>query len=75
MNKKEIAEIKRRLNPEFHNVTCIRGCLPLVLTVYRESDGLEELMLTKPLEKIRITELCRLCDADRQMFYYHFPDK
>ena len=26
MNKKEIAEIKRRLNPEFHNVTCIRGC-------------------------------------------------
>ena len=39
------------------------------------ADGLEELMLTKPLEKIRITELCRLCDADRQMFYYHFPDK
>ncbi|NLD83138.1 MAG: DUF4317 family protein, partial [Clostridiales bacterium] len=26
MNRKEIAEIKRRLNPEFHNVTCIRGC-------------------------------------------------
>ena len=26
MNKKEIAEIKRRLNPQFHNVTCIRGC-------------------------------------------------
>ena len=26
MNKKEIAEIKLRLNPEFHNVTCIRGC-------------------------------------------------
>lgn len=26
MNRKEIAEIKRRLNPQFHNVTCIRGC-------------------------------------------------
>ena len=26
MNKKEIAEIKRRLNPEFHNITIIRGC-------------------------------------------------
>jgi len=26
MNKKEISEIKRRLNPDFHNVTCIRGC-------------------------------------------------
>ncbi len=26
MNKKGLNEIKRRLNPEFHNVTCIRGC-------------------------------------------------
>ncbi len=28
---------------DYTYVTCIRGCLPLVLTVYRESDGLEEL--------------------------------
>ena len=26
MNKKDIAEIKRRLNLEHHNITCIRGC-------------------------------------------------
>ena len=26
MNKKDIAEIKRRLNAEKHNITCIRGC-------------------------------------------------
>jgi hypothetical protein len=26
MNKKDIAEIKRRFNPEHNNITCIRGC-------------------------------------------------
>ena len=26
MNKKDIAEIKRRFNPERHAITCIRGC-------------------------------------------------
>ena len=26
MNKKDIAEIKRRLHPEHNNITCIRGC-------------------------------------------------
>ena len=26
MNKKEIAEIKRRFSPDHHNITCIRGC-------------------------------------------------
>ena len=32
MNKKEIMEIRRRLNPERNNVTVIRGC-------YVGSDG------------------------------------
>ena len=26
MNKKDIAEIKRRFHPEHNNITCIRGC-------------------------------------------------
>ena len=26
MNKKDIAEIKRRFNLEHNNITCIRGC-------------------------------------------------
>lgn len=30
---------------------------------------------SKDLSKIRVLELCRLCDTDRQTFYYHFRDK
>ena len=26
MNRNEISEIRRRLNPEKNNITCIRGC-------------------------------------------------
>ena len=47
MNKKEIAEIKRRLNPEFHNVTCIRGCYvngqgEIISTFTRSLEGMGE---------------------------------
>lgn len=47
MNKKEIAEIKRRLNPEFHNITCIRGCYvngqgEIISTFTRSVEGMGE---------------------------------
>lgn len=35
----------------------------------------KELMKSKPLDKIRVTELCRLAGVERPTFYYHFIDK
>ena len=39
------------------------------------ADALLTLIDNKELSKIRVLELCRLCAADRQTFYYHFKDK
>lgn len=39
------------------------------------AETLEDMMRTKPLDKIRIKDLCARCGAERQSFYYHFRDK
>ena len=36
---------------------------------------LEDMLTRMPLEKVRVGELCALCGAGRQTFYYHFRDK
>ncbi len=39
------------------------------------ADKMRELMKVKPIEKIRVTELCRAAGIERPTFYYHFIDK
>lgn len=39
------------------------------------ADTLEDMMRTKPLQQIRVKDLCQKCGAERQSFYYHFKDK
>ena len=39
------------------------------------ADKMKELMKTKPLDKIRVTEICRVAEIERPTFYYHFKDK
>ena len=36
---------------------------------------MKELMKAKPLDKIRVTEICRAAEIERPTFYYHFNDK
>ncbi len=36
---------------------------------------MKKLMLQKPLDKIRVTEICREAEIERPTFYYHFRDK
>ena len=44
-------------------------------TRYAFAGALKTLIATKPLDKIRVTELCEMCGAERPTFYYHFRDK
>ena len=44
-------------------------------TKYAFANALKQLLTTKDLQKIRVTELCELCGAERPTFYYHFRDK
>lgn len=37
--------------------------------------AMQELLRTKSLEEVRVSELCARCDLQRQSFYYHFQDK
>ncbi|MBR2810959.1 MAG: TetR/AcrR family transcriptional regulator C-terminal domain-containing protein [Solobacterium sp.] len=37
--------------------------------------AMKELMKTTPVDKIRITELCRKAQIERPAFYYYFKDK
>ena len=37
--------------------------------------ALQDLLRTKTLEEVRVSELCARCDLQRQSFYYHFQDK
>lgn len=37
--------------------------------------AMKRLMAAKPLEKIRVTEICREAEIERPTFYYHFQDK
>jgi AcrR family transcriptional regulator len=39
------------------------------------ADKMKELMKTKFLDKIRVTEICRFAEIERPTFYYHFKDK
>ena len=39
------------------------------------ADTMKTLMAKKPLEKIRVTEICRAAEIERPTFYYHFKDK
>ncbi len=39
------------------------------------ADAMKKLLVKKPLEKIRVTELCREAQIERPTFYYHFRDK
>lgn len=36
---------------------------------------MKKLMAKKPIEKIRVTEICREAEIERPTFYYHFRDK
>lgn len=44
-------------------------------TKYAFANALKTLLTTKTLTKIRVTELCEMCGAERPTFYYHFRDK
>ena len=37
--------------------------------------AMKRLMAKKPLDKIRVTEICREAEIERPTFYYHFRDK
>lgn len=39
------------------------------------AENMKKLMLKKPLDKIRVTEICREAEIERPTFYYHFKDK
>lgn len=39
------------------------------------AQNMRELMKQKPLDRIRIREICEAADIDRSTFYYHFRDK
>ncbi|MDO5292275.1 MAG: TetR/AcrR family transcriptional regulator C-terminal domain-containing protein [bacterium] len=36
---------------------------------------MKELMKTKTIDKIRITDICKVAEIERSTFYYHFQDK
>lgn len=44
-------------------------------TKYAFANAIKALLPTKNLQKIRVTELCEMCGAERPTFYYHFRDK
>lgn len=39
------------------------------------ADKMKDLMKTKPIDKIRVTEICKAAEIERPTFYYHFTDK
>ena len=39
------------------------------------AEVMKKLMAKKPIEKIRVTEICREAEIERPTFYYHFRDK
>ena len=39
------------------------------------AEHMKQLMAAKPIEKIRVTELCRAAGITPPTFYYHFRDK
>ena len=45
------------------------------LTKRALSQAMKKLMTKYPMEKIKIKDITKLCDMNRQSFYYHFKDK
>jgi len=45
------------------------------LTKRALSQAMKELMEEIPMEKIRISDITKRCNMNRQSFYYHFKDK
>ena len=39
------------------------------------ADKMREIMKHKPIDKIRVTEICKAAEIGRPTFYYHFKDK
>ncbi len=39
------------------------------------ADKMKKLMAVKPIDKIRVTEICELAEITKPTFYYHFRDK
>ena len=39
------------------------------------ADRVREIMKRKPIDKIRVTEICQAAEIQRPTFYYHFKDK
>lgn len=39
------------------------------------AQSMRKLMTRKPIDKIRVTEICRAAEIERPTFYYHFQDK
>ena len=39
------------------------------------ANKMKELMKLKPIDKIRVTEICKAAEIERPTFYYHFKDK
>lgn len=39
------------------------------------ADTMKKLMVSRSIEKIRVTEICREAKIERPTFYYHFKDK
>ena len=39
------------------------------------ADKMKDLMKQKPINKIRVTEICKAAEIERPTFYYHFKDK
>ena len=39
------------------------------------ADIMRKLMAKKPIDKIRVTEICQAAEIERPTFYYHFKDK
>lgn len=44
-------------------------------TKYRLAKAIKELMITKPLDKISVTDIVKVCEITRPTFYRHFQDK
>ncbi|MDO4805979.1 MAG: TetR family transcriptional regulator [Coriobacteriales bacterium] len=39
------------------------------------AEALRRLLVNKPIEEVRVTEICREAEVARPTFYYHFEDK
>jgi len=39
------------------------------------AETIKELMKKKSIQKIRVSELCKICEIERSTFYFHFKDK